>query len=112
MGRFPKGAARIGAAVGLAGVITLGVALPASAAAASNAYGVKAELLAGAVRVAPTPLSTYPNGSDLHTVTVDLGSLGTVQVLNAATTGSNTAGTSTAKASIGKVRLGLTPLGR
>src|SRR5579875_1387731 len=110
MGRFPKGVVRIGAAVGLAGAIALGVALPAEAAAASNAYGVKAELLAGAVRVAPTPLSTYPNGSDLHTVTVDLGALGKVQVLNASTTGDNTAGTSTAKASVAKVRLLLTPL--
>jgi hypothetical protein len=110
MGRFPKGAVRIGAAVGLAGVITLGVALPASAAAASHAYGVKAELLAGLVRVAPTPASAFPNGSDLHTVTVSLGSLGSVQVLNAATTGNNTAGTSTAKASIAKVRVGLSPL--
>jgi hypothetical protein len=110
MGRFPKGAARIAAAVGLAGAITLGVALPASAAAASNAYGVRAALLAGAIRVAPTPQSDFPSGSDLHTVTVDLGSLGTVQVLNASTTGDNTAGTSTAKASIGKVRLGISPL--
>jgi len=111
MGRFPrKAVARIGAAVGLAGVITLGVALPASAAAASNAYAVKAELLAGVVRVAPTPLSTYPSGSSLHTVTVDLGSLGSVKLLNALTTGNNTAGTSTAKASVGEVRVGLEPL--
>jgi hypothetical protein len=91
--------------VGLAGAITLGAALPASAAAVSSAYGVKAELLAGAIKVAPTPVSTFPNGGQQNTVQANLGVLGNVKVLRATTSGDETAGTSDAKAEIGKVNL-------
>jgi MYXO-CTERM domain-containing protein len=110
MKRFPRGVARIGAAVGLAGTIALGVALPASAAAVSNAYAVKANVLSGLVNVEPTPLSTFPSGGAKSVASVNLGTLGSVKVLNAATKGDSTAGTSSATASVADVKLGLGPL--
>ena len=105
MERFPRKVARLGAAVGLAGAITLAVALPASAAAVSNAYAVKANVLGGVVNVEPTPLSTYPSGGAKTVASVNLGALGSVKVLNAATKGDTQAGTSEANASVADVKL-------
>lgn len=109
MNQLRKRALRLTAvAVSAAAVL---IALPVTAASAapgdanSSAFGVSATNVLGLATIAPTPTSTFPPGGKNSSLPVSLGSLGSVGVLNATTTGDSSAGTSSATGEAADVAL-------
>lgn len=107
MQRITRCALRATAAAGSAAALMFLMAGPASAApgdANSSAFGLSANVLAGAVNVPPTPTSTYPPGSSRSTISANLGALGSTGVLKAVTNG-DANGNSSATGSAARVAL-------
>jgi hypothetical protein len=100
----PK-ALRVTALASAAAFVLLPMAGASAATSNSTAYGIKANVLSGAVNVGPTPTSTFPDGGTSSLASVDLGTLGAVGAVNAITAGDLGAGTSSATGSAANVAL-------